>query len=406
MELPRYFSLGPMSKNIVAFFLLLGAGLLVLTEVLWNERSMHGSQQRGSSMASGYNDSSKIRSSSSLLISKTQFSDGGHNHPFALQYQSSAAENYVFDNAKELGYDIDNRSVVLSRRVCDLWTIESSSLTTNLTQYRSELAIYTALVKNFSGVSDLRKLLQQGMSKDEVCRQVQLHPGGLTEIFKSGQLSTGPFGFVEPLLPPLRHPEFCFSHKHLLDLNYIVHDFSAMCRALTPNSRIVLVDMGASLMFHGGADSPAVYLTHIYRKFGLPFDHIYAFEITPTAPTAVFERVPPELLTSYHWINVGVSANPEDRLNPFRMLLSDFTEDDFIVVKLDIDTPFIELPLAYQLLNDTRLHKLIDHFYFEHHVNLGDLLPWWGTKVNGTVFDSLQLFRGLRERGVASHSWV
>ena len=61
----------------------------------------------------------------------------------------------------------------------------------------------------------------------------------------------------------------------------------------------------------------------------------------------------------------------EDALNPFHKLFNDCMEDDLIIVKLDIDTLAIEISLVYQCLNDTPLHKLIDHFYFEHHVMLG-----------------------------------
>jgi hypothetical protein len=59
-------------------------------------------------------------------------------------------------------------------------------------------------------------------------------------------------GYVEPLLPPLRHPDFCKKGRNVriravYDLSYLVHDFGAMCRRLKRHSRIVLVDMGASL---------------------------------------------------------------------------------------------------------------------------------------------------------------
>jgi hypothetical protein len=111
-------------------------------------------------------------------------------------------------------------------------------------------------------------------------------------------------------------------------------------------------------------------------------------------------------MASYHWINVGVSADPTSSLNPLKMLLENFNEEDFIVVKLDIDTPDIEVPLARQLLNDTALHGLVDQFYFEHHVMLGDLAPWWRSSMRGSVRDSLELFASLREVGVAAHSWV
>jgi hypothetical protein len=181
-----------------------------------------------------------------------------------------------------------------------------------------------------------------------------------------------------------------------------------MCRKLKRTSRIVLVDMGASLDFHGGGPSsmPAVYLTQLYRKFGFKFDHIYAYEVTPQEPAHVFERVPDELMASYHWINVGVSADPTSSLNPLKMLLQNFNEDDFIVIKLDIDTSSIEVPLARQLLNDMALHGLVDQFYFEHHVMLGELKGSWQKSMKGSVRDSLEFFIGLREAGIAAHSWV
>jgi len=76
-------------------------------------------------------------------------------------------------------------------------------------------------------------------------------------------------------------------------------------------------------------------------------------------------------------------------------------------VKLDIDTPSIELPLVLQLLEDKDgvYSKIIDQFYFEHHVHLGELKRNWKRKVNGTVGESLELFTNLRKRGIPAHFW-
>ena len=65
---------------------------------------------------------------------------------------------------------------------------------------------------------------------------------------------------------------------------------------------------------------------------------------------------------------VGVSEKESDKLNPLHSILKKFDEDDFTVVKLDIDTPSIELPLASQILEggeDGIYHRLIDQFYCE-----------------------------------------
>lgn len=96
------------------------------------------------------------------------------------------------------------------------------------------------------------------------------------------------------------------------------------------------------------------------------------------------------------------------RLNPLDSILTKFNEDDFVVVKLDVDTSSIEVPLAKQLLNggpDGIYHKLVDQFYFEHHVHLGELARWWSSSMNGTVKESLDLFYNLRRKGIPSHFW-
>jgi hypothetical protein len=166
--------------------------------------------------------------------------------------------------------------------------------------------------------------------------------------------------------------------------------------------------MGASLAFHSNqtATAPAVYLTHIYEKFGFPFDHIYAYELTPQDAGAVYKMVPANQQAAYHWINAGVDSHPGARLNPFTLLLRTYTADDVIVVKLDVDTASTELPLAQQLLSDPQLVSLVDHFYFEHHVHLEELARYWTLSMQGSVHDSLQLFHQLRQRGVAAHYWV
>jgi hypothetical protein len=75
-------------------------------------------------------------------------------------------------------------------------------------------------------------------------------------------------------------------------------------------------------------------------------------------------------MASYHWINTGVSEDRNSTMNPLQMLLDNIDEVDFVVVKLDIDTASIEVPLAQQLQHDTALHLLVDQFHLETHVLL------------------------------------
>jgi hypothetical protein len=342
-----------------------------------------------------------------LLLADISVSNNVLDQIQDYRYIPASSEKYVRDHALQLGYD--NAKVPVS--TCEVWRDDANvivprSMHDDLDTFREELKEYNRLVKTFKRISDLRlQLAPEESNIDQVCGLVDMN---LKALFPSRQLSMGPSGLMEPLLPPFRHSDYCYSRTReaLLDLNFLVHDFGAMCRKLKRTSRTVLVDMGASLNFHKGTTSPAVYLTELYQKFGFSFDHIYAYEVTLQHPARVFQKVPDHLKAAYHWINIGVEKDPASSLNPLKMLLENFNEDDFIVVKLDIDTASIEVPLAQQLLNDTALHAIVDQFYFEHHVFLKDLSPNWDAHMQGSVKDSLELFIGLREAGIAAHSWV
>ncbi|CAJ1961115.1 unnamed protein product [Cylindrotheca closterium] len=274
---------------------------------------------------------------------------------------------------------------------------------------------YAEAVKGFhTSVHDLREVPPEeqealcGSMNDLLWKQ-DGDDGGDT-IFQTNALSLTRGGYVEQLLPPLRHPKFCedpFSLDHLLEIDYLVHDFGAICRHLTkhPKARTVFFDLGASLEFHGGVDNPALTLLELYQQFGVTFDHYYAFEYTPLPPAQVFEKIPEFLLDSYHWFNIPVDAEPSKKNNPWTSLLSRFHEDDFVVIKLDIDTPQVEIPLIHQLLQE-KYSTVVDQLYFEHHVRMKHLYRQWQRTAWGTLQDSLDLFTRLRKTGIAAHSWV
>lgn len=78
---------------------------------------------------------------------------------------------------------------------------------------------------------------------------------------------------------------------------------------------------------------------------------------------------------------------------------------DFVVVKLDVDTASVEVPLAFQLLNDTSVHSVVDQFYFEHHVHAFPISENWRTSMRGSIKDTFELFTSLRKSGIPSHFW-
>jgi len=334
------------------------------------------------------------------------------------EYIPSKMEDYILTHMKELKLDAKAPNLVTT---CHLWKDPlSSPIYDDLHTFRKDLEDYYKRVEAFQldhNITDIREHLKHrdndndnkekaAAAKSEFCTHLEVAQDGLPSIFAKEQLSYTRAGWVEPLLPPMRHPNWCIdgTQTSLGSIDYLIHDFAHTCRQLKPTSRLVLFDMGASLMFSKKWPSPVLKLVDNFRKFGLPFDHIYAYEVTQQQPADVFIMLPLHMRAAFHWINVGVDSDPKSENNPFKLLLDNYHEDDLIIVKLDIDSSGIERTLANQLLGDERLLMLIDHFYFEHHVNQAELAPYWG-HMQETVEESLTLFQELRKKGVASHYW-
>eukprot|EP00588_Corethron_pennatum_P001021 CAMPEP_0194288090 /NCGR_PEP_ID=MMETSP0169-20130528/36099_1 /TAXON_ID=218684 /ORGANISM="Corethron pennatum, Strain L29A3" /LENGTH=375 /DNA_ID=CAMNT_0039034995 /DNA_START=607 /DNA_END=1734 /DNA_ORIENTATION=+ len=338
--------------------------------------------------------------------------DDSHLPSHGEVYVPSSLEQYFIKNLDNLGYDsVDDPDT------CNIYkdpNITTPSIHAQLIEYSGFLDTYENATKNFEPIPDLLKEIQTSNSHD-VCKTARLDPNidDIRAFFPGNNLCSTQSGFIEPLLPPMRHHGICTNVRaHLFDMNYLVHDFEAMCRKLKPTSKRILIDMGASLLFHAAGDvapvQPVVNLINLYKKFGFHFDHIYGFEVTPFEAEKVYKKLlTKEYMASYHWINVGVTKNKKGKLNPLHSIVKQYSEDDLIIVKLDIDTASIEVSLAHQLLQDKDnvYHKLIDQFYFEHHVHQKELAPFWKLSMEGTIKDSFKLFHGLRKKGIPTHFW-
>lgn len=269
--------------------------------------------------------------------------------------------------------------------------------------YTSMLDQYSKLVRNFQTEIDYIRLVPKE-KRENLCKSMDkvLH-----EAFpaKDNCSLTGG-GFVETLLPPLRHPRMCEKRRtYFLRTSYLVHDFGKICRQLDPTSRTVFFDLGASLKFHSSQRSPALALVNRYNRFGIKFDHYFAFEYTFIEPESVFEKIPKDLVSTYHWYNVPVEASPTSKSNPWKSILSRYNESDFVVIKLDTDTASVEILLAHELMQE-KYAPLVHHFYFEHQVQMKNMIRFWQEDADGTLQDSLDLFTSMRQVGIAAHSWV
>jgi hypothetical protein len=170
-------------------------------------------------------------------------------------------------------------------------------------------------------------------------------------------------------------------------------------------SRALLFDIGASKWASTAANG-ARWLSRQYESVGITFEHIYAWEARPVQASEFFEGASVADTSRLHFMNWPVSSSSGDKLNPWTLLRQAAVRDDFVVVKLDIDTPLVEMALVQQLIDDPELHSLVDVFYFEHHVSIPDFSWIWRMgEYPQTLNDSYEIFGRLRRFGIRASTW-
>ena len=109
------------------------------------------------------------------------------------------------------------------------------------------------------------------------------------------------------------------------------------------------------------------------------------------------------------YFNIPVSPDKNSKYNPWNTLKNIARKEDFVAVKLDIDSPKVEWKLIEQLFEDVELQGLIDEFFFEHHVLENPAVPlgWhMSPGMDQTTAQSYKVFLKLREKGIRAHAWV
>lgn len=90
------------------------------------------------------------------------------------------------------------------------------------------------------------------------------------------------------------------------------------------------------------------------------FDRILAWESANIIPERVFEGVPRDWIGRYQYYSAAAVVEPDSVRNPFTVLKTVARASDFVVVKLDLDNPVVEMAFIQQLLDDPELHKIVD----------------------------------------------
>ena len=226
----------------------------------------------------------------------------------------------------------------------------------------------------------------------------------------TGEIS---YVYIEPLISFLRHPNALCREADILDKSYlVVPKYEEIFDTQPPNTW--LFDAGASTYDTGAGGASQSWFVDTYRARGIEFDRIIGWEAAVTDPKIQWEAVPADIKRKTSWYNVAATSVPGDADNPLTFIKSLTKEEDYVVFKLDIDAPEVEIELVKQMMSDPELLSLVDEFYFEHHVS-GSPMQWngWGNLSNnakagslGTLEDSYKIFGFLREQGVRAHSWV
>jgi hypothetical protein len=211
---------------------------------------------------------------------------------------------------------------------------------------------------------------------------------------------------IEPFAGIGRHPETCRDSSYVLSKEYLL----TQRRTLPPHRRALFFDLGASLWNSGGGGASQSWLYDVYRRRGLQFDDIYAWEVTKMDPVEVFAQIPGEVRAAYDWFNIPADPQVGAAGNPLTILLQVARPEDFVVVKIDIDNSPVELQFINQIMENASLSSLIDELYFEHHFNMHPMieLGWVasGSESGMTMVDSARIFTGMRNRGIRAHVWL
>jgi len=211
----------------------------------------------------------------------------------------------------------------------------------------------------------------------------------------------------------------------VMNYSYIIPQNA--CGRRAPIGRALFYDLGCG--FNAGATfnvtraADKVFpgslqlFTDLFERNCITFDRIFAWEYKAYNAAAWWGPLPVEQRAKITFFNMGVPPEPAEgraRGDSFiRLLNSTARPEDYVAVKLDIDTPGIEISIIHALLNDAYLASLVDELFFEYHFYEAHWYPGWfftreqlrsGTIPN--VDDALELMQRLRRMGIRAHFWV
>jgi len=235
--------------------------------------------------------------------------------------------------------------------------------------------------------------------------------------------------YIEPLVAGLRHPLARLHYAGSRGPNNVL-DFRGYVMPPPPprmnvtRGRNVYMDAGASQWSTGLGGPSLSYFTGVWKRQGIDFDDIYAYEPTTTVEDFM-NTVPEEYKGRTHFSQTYIASSPEAETpeQPFipleimRHLKKvkgsnvGASEEDYVLWKLDIDSPEVEDGSIKYLLEHRDSIK-VDEIAWEHHIKHHPVMgKIWAmakdqTPADMTLRQSYDFFLRLRQKGIRAHSWV
>jgi hypothetical protein len=165
-------------------------------------------------------------------------------------------------------------------------------------------------------------------------------------------------------------------------------------QTLSGTQKAYYFDAGASHWNKGKGGPSLSFFHHVWNRQGLPFNAIYAFEAR-TSNDTFYESIPNQYRSMVHYQQGYVRSSPGGEGGPFlpHEIQKLTQKDDYVLFKLDIDSPGVEEGnIDYLLSGESDILEYVDDFFYEFHSE--ELSKWY------------DVFLKMRIAGVRAHSWI
>jgi hypothetical protein len=220
--------------------------------------------------------------------------------------------------------------------------------------------------------------------------------------------------YIEPLVSHLRFPlAKCLEPQPNKDIYR--HYYTGFRGYIIPppsirNNRAIYFDAGTTSTASGAGGPSFLYFDDVWRRHGVEFTNIYAFE-RDTTELDFFDKVSPliAIRTKYQQAEIASSPNEHSKERPFiPMFIKEHSEPgDYVLLKLDVDLTVAEDESILYLLD--QVTNYVDELAWEHHIRGNYLLQEWGPpeqRADISIRESMEFFLLMRQRGIRAHSWI